>query len=328
MSIELRQLKHAVAVAEHGSFARAALALHLSQSALSRSIQALEREVGTEIFVRAAAGVAMTEVGRQMLQHAKSMLQVAADLDRQIVRNPSLQTGQLSVGVAVATVEPAATQAVQRMLQEHPTLAIRVRSGFAADLLPRLRQGEVDLLIADLTASGGPEDDIGMQNLEEHPLVVVARAGHPLARRSDGLQAAIFDFPMLAIGRLRPELLSVLLEEQARAADRPGPRPGLPALTTNSPDLALRLMLDSDAVAAFAPCEIADEVDAGRVVPLSAPRWLTSPSGVAWMSQRPPGAMALAFCEHLVAAQAAIAADDRRHLLRWFPHKAAARAPA
>ena len=64
MPLELRHMRHVIALAEHGSFARAATALGLSQSALSRSIQSVEREVGSSLFVRTANGVEPTDSGR------------------------------------------------------------------------------------------------------------------------------------------------------------------------------------------------------------------------------------------------------------------------
>lgn len=72
--VNSRRLGHLIALAEEGSFARAAERVHLSQPALSRSIQALEEEVGMKLFDRAARGVAMTAAGRLLVERARRVL--------------------------------------------------------------------------------------------------------------------------------------------------------------------------------------------------------------------------------------------------------------
>ena len=76
MALDLHQLRQALALLEHGSFVRAAAALHISQPALSRSIQALERNFGNELFLRSASGVVPTDVGRLYLERARDLLRM------------------------------------------------------------------------------------------------------------------------------------------------------------------------------------------------------------------------------------------------------------
>ncbi len=74
MDFDLRLLRHARALAEEGSFGRAARALHLTQPALSRSIQELERRTGIQLFDRNKGGVEPTDLGRVFLVHARELL--------------------------------------------------------------------------------------------------------------------------------------------------------------------------------------------------------------------------------------------------------------
>src|SRR5690606_12443148 len=71
---DLRQLRHFVALAEHGHFARAAEAVHLSQPALSRSIQALESQLGCTLVNRHSRGISITAHGQLVLEHARRLL--------------------------------------------------------------------------------------------------------------------------------------------------------------------------------------------------------------------------------------------------------------
>ncbi|NYH22367.1 LysR family transcriptional regulator [Paraburkholderia bryophila] len=72
--MSVRRLNHVVALAEEGSFARAAERVHLSQPALSRSIQAIEDELGLRLFDRAARGVAVTQAGKTIVERARRVL--------------------------------------------------------------------------------------------------------------------------------------------------------------------------------------------------------------------------------------------------------------
>jgi DNA-binding transcriptional LysR family regulator len=82
--MELRQLRHLIAVVEHGSFSRAAEAVHLTQPALSRSIQALESEVGAAVLERNRGAIVPTDIGHLLLTHARLLDTVTRDLERDI----------------------------------------------------------------------------------------------------------------------------------------------------------------------------------------------------------------------------------------------------
>ena len=69
--MELRQVEHVIGVVEHGGFTRAAAALHISQPALSQSVRTLERELGSDLFVRAGRSVTLTAAGEAFLAPAR-----------------------------------------------------------------------------------------------------------------------------------------------------------------------------------------------------------------------------------------------------------------
>ncbi len=96
MDFDLRQLRHARALAEEGSFARAARTLHLTQPALSRSIQELERRTGIKLFDRNQGRVEPTDLGRVFLAHARGLLGHAEALDREVATMRGTGTGAWS----------------------------------------------------------------------------------------------------------------------------------------------------------------------------------------------------------------------------------------
>ena len=98
MALELQQLRQVLALAEHGSFVRAAAALHISQPALSRSIQNLERRFGSDLFLRSSSGAVPTDLGRLYIERARDVLRMADELDREAVSHGNLRTGRVAVG--------------------------------------------------------------------------------------------------------------------------------------------------------------------------------------------------------------------------------------
>src|SRR5512139_636477 len=108
----------ALALAEHGSFVRAAAALHISQPALSRSIQGLERSFGSELFLRSSGGVVPTDVGRLYLERARDLLRMADELDREAVAHATLGAGRVAVGGGPFPAESFMGQAAVRFVAQ------------------------------------------------------------------------------------------------------------------------------------------------------------------------------------------------------------------
>lgn len=178
--MELRQLRYLDAVARRRSFTRAALDLHLAQSALSQQVGRLERELGVELLRRTTRRVEVTEAGELVLARARRALAEAdgihADLDafRGLVRG-TLRLGGLP---PVGPVHPAAL--IADFTRAHPGVAITVREDVAFTLLGELRGGGLDLVMA-LVDPDGLHGLAGVR-LRDEELVLVAALGHPLAR--------------------------------------------------------------------------------------------------------------------------------------------------
>src|SRR5437764_944403 len=107
--MDLRQLEYVVAVADHGGFTRAALALHVAQPSLSHGIRTLEAELGIELFARLGRTVQLTSAGEGVVDSARRVLRDVADLTTVTRAAVELETGRLDV-VALPTlaVEPLA----------------------------------------------------------------------------------------------------------------------------------------------------------------------------------------------------------------------------
>ncbi|GAA1141103.1 DNA-binding transcriptional LysR family regulator [Kitasatospora gansuensis] len=183
--IDVQRLRVLRAVAEHGSFNRAATALHLTPSAVSQHVAALERSLGTLVVDRSTRGVTLTPAGRIMFGAAES---VAAELEHARRQVSQLDTGRVQLTVATFTsggrlLLPAA---FSRLMATHPETVLHVREGEPEDTLPLVRQGAVDLALAyhfDGPLPVGPGGGAGLEwtPLLADPLHVVLPQGHRLA---------------------------------------------------------------------------------------------------------------------------------------------------
>lgn len=180
MSLDVRQMRHVIALHEHGGFARAASALGLSQSALSRSIRSVEREIGSSLFVRTASGAEPTDSGRIFIARIRQIVQLTENLDRDLVSERGLQSGHLHVGGGPYPAQSVLADALARFVADYPRIVVRVRMRDRDELLRRLRAREIELFVAEFSTFGSASD-LDVEPLEPHPTCILARRGHPLA---------------------------------------------------------------------------------------------------------------------------------------------------
>ncbi|MCQ9131633.1 LysR family transcriptional regulator [Streptomyces hilarionis] len=186
--IDVQRLRVLRAVAEHGSFNRAAAALRLTPSAVSQQVASLERTLGAQVVARSTRGVTLTPAGRIMVGAAES---VAAELELARQRVASLDTGvtQLTVATFTSGGRLLLPAALTRLMAAHPRTVLHVREGEPEDTLPLVRQGAVDLALAyhfdgPLPGGRGPGSTLEWTPLLEDPLHVVLPQGHRLAGRN------------------------------------------------------------------------------------------------------------------------------------------------
>jgi DNA-binding transcriptional LysR family regulator len=178
MSLELKQLRSFVAVAEDLNFSAAARRLYVSQQALSRIVQQLERELGVRLLERTTRSVALTAAGEALLGSARRSLAAADDAAAAARRAGGGGRRPLRVDVSSAGLRtPAAL--LRRLRRDHPDLPVhQVENGVARGLVA-LREGRLDVLFGLATHC---PPDIPAELVRPEPVLVGMAAGHPLAR--------------------------------------------------------------------------------------------------------------------------------------------------
>jgi DNA-binding transcriptional LysR family regulator len=197
--VELRQLEHFVTVAEDGSFTRAARRLGYVQSALSVSIQSLERELSVRLLDRTTHRVSLTEAGRTLLPAARSTLAAAAGLRDEAAAVNGVLLGRLRVGVMQAFTALNVPRLLGQFHREHPQVELTVRpaSGGSAELLSSVATGELDL--AFVAVVDVPRGLRTLPVVSEQLYLVSREADAPASRRPIKLaeltDATFVDFP-------------------------------------------------------------------------------------------------------------------------------------
>ncbi|WP_225770779.1 LysR family transcriptional regulator [Inquilinus sp. Marseille-Q2685] len=190
--MELRQLAHFLAVVEERHFTRAARRVHLTQSSLSASIRALERELDSELFVRSTRNVEVTEAGRALLPHARQAL-AAAEAGRDAVAGVhGLLRGQLAIGMIQTFGLIPLPALLTRYHRLHPGVTLRLRHGSAGSLVTAVAQGELELAFVDHPL-GHHSDRVTVLSLGREALVLAVAAGDSLAARRQQRLAGLAD---------------------------------------------------------------------------------------------------------------------------------------
>ena len=176
--MELRQLRYFVAIADEGSFTRAAERLWIAQPGLSTQIRRLEVELGVQLFERHARGVDLTSAGRLFLDRARVALSAVEaagstgpDLEHGIV-------GSLRLGVATPMRWGSTSMMLEQFARERDAVELTVLEGDGGTLWRELRSGHLDAVVAP---HGFASPDLNVLHLGDEPWVMLVGAGHRLA---------------------------------------------------------------------------------------------------------------------------------------------------
>lgn len=165
-------LKHLLLIAERGSFTRAARVAHLTQPALSVSIQRLEQAFGARLLDRGRHGAALTPAGHEVASRARVALAAIEDARRAVAELAGLEKGVVRIGAGATTATYLLPPLLARYRKQHPGVRIVLKELTRAEASDQLERGELDLAV--LT---GPEGE----HWRDDAFVLVAAPGVKLA---------------------------------------------------------------------------------------------------------------------------------------------------
>lgn len=213
MGLDLHKLDHLIAVAEEGSFTRAAARLHLSQQALSTSIRTLEREVGVALLERSGNTLTVLAAGQALITDARVLHGLARSAVHRARRIGRGETEILRIGHTPVVTGDEITTLLCRAA--HPELASEANQRYPHELTDQLLAGDLDL---GLCRAMTPERGLARTTLTHHRLNVAVAADHPLADRETVQFTELQDEPIMVWGQPGRSGYTDLLIEHCRQA--------------------------------------------------------------------------------------------------------------
>ena len=169
------------AVADMGSFNKAAEVLGLTPSAVSHSIAALEKELGFAVLVRSKSGVSLTSYGEKLLPYVNVVLNSDESLQQEISELNGLKKGKVKLGVFSSVCTNWLPDILNSFQEKYPEIEIEVFQGTYADVAYWLKNGVVDLGFLSVSSA----KDIPIEPLYEDPLICVLPKGTPRSHKED-----------------------------------------------------------------------------------------------------------------------------------------------
>lgn len=177
--LDTRQLRAFVTLARRGSFTLAAKELHLSQSAVSHSMKALETDLGCRLFDRMSKKVLLTQAGEQLLQHADKILSEMLAARESITQLGKWGRGRLRVGASTTACQYILPEILSEFKKSYPQALITVEPGDTWEAMELLRNNQVDMA---LLLQPKRDDDFEFSPIFEDEMQFVMAPSHPWAK--------------------------------------------------------------------------------------------------------------------------------------------------
>ena len=301
--MDLKRMAHLVALADERNFGRAAERVHLSQPALSRSVQAAEAELRMQLFDRGNLEVSCTSAGKFVVERARKLLFDNRCLERDVSLYRERLIGDIAFGVGPF---PAVTLLPELMIElrtRYPGINSRVEVNNWKYLAEHLRDEDLDFFVADIRDIRDirRDADLTISSAGQQHGHFYVRAGHPLLRQQTLAPSAMLPYGLASVRlplKVRSQLRRLL---GLNVADH------LPiALECDDVHLLKRVAQSGDTVLASTDAAVADEVREGKlfalslrgVAPLYADMGIVSLKG---RSFSPMAAFAVAFLQEIAA---------------------------
>ncbi|HEY0341369.1 MAG TPA: LysR family transcriptional regulator [Steroidobacteraceae bacterium] len=177
--MELRQLRYFVAVAEEGSFSRAAKRLHVSQPPLSTQLKSLEDELGAQLLERSNRGVSLTPAGLVFFEETRAVLARLEHAKKEALRATRNDVGMLSIGFVSIADYGILPPALKHFRASYPLVEVQLHELTTDAQIRELRAARLDLGIGLAPVD---EPDLEFESVLREELVLAAPSGHPAAK--------------------------------------------------------------------------------------------------------------------------------------------------
>lgn len=193
----INHYQNALILARHGNFGRAAKALNISQPTLSRSIQALEKQLGDLLFNRGKKGIIPTQAGEIMLKHAGLVIAASESLEEELKRHQGILEGVINIGAGTYVGTALLAPALIRFNQLYPGIDINITVGNWDQFTDSLYTREFDFVMFD-TSELGVLPNFKFIKLQRHQAFFFCRPEHPLLQLESLALPDLAKFPLIS----------------------------------------------------------------------------------------------------------------------------------
>lgn len=261
--INLRKLDHAIKLAETGSYADASKQLHITQSALSRSIQSLEDDLGIKLFDRYKnTGIKITSEGRAVINKAKALLIQSENFLHDMDILKEAKSSSVSFGLGPGLPSVFLPELLSTIAQSHPGLSINVEIEAAYKLTQLLIDESIEFFFSDILHFENRDHSLlNVEYITDLPIGLYAKSSHPLKNHIFQPED-LFSYPLLSAQHNSGHPVLTSKKSESNTA------PELTTIRCNDLPTLTRILLNSDAVFIGLPQMLAAQISAGKVIEL------------------------------------------------------------
>ncbi len=196
--MDISALQAFIAVAESGSFSRAAERIFLTQPAISKRIAALEQEIGARLFDRVGRKIHLTPAGEALLLRTRAVLSELEDIKRDITNLSGTIAGELSVATSHHIGLHRLPPALKRFHETYTNVRLNLHFMDSEKACNAVARGELELAVVTLPPSAEPP--LRVEKIWDDPLDIVVSRSHPLAQAKRVQAAMLLDYPAILPG--------------------------------------------------------------------------------------------------------------------------------
>ncbi len=200
--LKFKQLLVFERVATLGSMHKAAEAVHMTQPNVVKIVRQLEALLDVALFERHSKGVRLTVFAEHLLTRIRPMLGDVRAMSEELTALRGGDGGQVAVGTLISASAWLLPESVALMKRRHPRVGLVIQEATNDILFPMLQVGELDVIVGRLPED--PGEGVEMHAIYHDDLMIVARAGHPLSRRSVCAVRDLLDYPWIVPSNASP----------------------------------------------------------------------------------------------------------------------------
>ncbi len=151
MNIDFELYRIFYVVANYGNITKASEELHISQPAISKSIKNLEDQLGGKLFVRTRRGVVLTSEGSEFYNYIKQAIEYINNAENKFTDLINLETGCIKIGITKTLTKEFLLPYLEKFHSLYPKIDIQIITNLTSELMPKLRNGLIDIVIYNMT---------------------------------------------------------------------------------------------------------------------------------------------------------------------------------